>query len=52
MMDWTAGQVPSVQRARQSEKTARGLALQGYATAQSRVTSITHVDWPLWYFLK
>jgi hypothetical protein len=51
---WTgpAGQVPSVQRTRRSKRTTRSLALQGYATAQSRVTSVTHADWPLWYPLE
>jgi hypothetical protein len=33
-------------------KTARCLALQGYATAQSRVTSVTHAIWLLWYPLE
>jgi hypothetical protein len=38
--------------ARRSERIARGLALQGYDTAQSHVTSVTHVVWPLWYPLE
>jgi hypothetical protein len=31
---------------------AWSLALQGYTTAQSRVTSIMHAIWPLWYPLE
>jgi hypothetical protein len=52
MMDWTGWSSPSAQHARRGEKTAQGLALQGYATGQSRVTSVTHADWTLWYPLK
>jgi hypothetical protein len=42
MMDMTGWSCP-ISTTHQTEwKTARCLALQGYATAQSRVTSVTH----------
>jgi hypothetical protein len=52
MMDWTGWSSPIGAVRHMDKKTARGLALQGYATAQSRVTSATHADWPVWYPLK
>jgi hypothetical protein len=52
MMDMTGWSSP-IGAARQTErKIAQGLALQGYAIAQSRVTSIVHAVRPLWYPLE
>jgi hypothetical protein len=52
MKDRTGWSSP-IGAARQTErKTAQGLALHGYTTTQSRVTSVAHVVQPLWYPLE
>jgi hypothetical protein len=49
MTDWSS----PIDAVRQTErKTAQSLALHGYTTAQSHVTSVAYAMWPLWYPLE
>jgi hypothetical protein len=52
MMDMTGWSSPIDTASQTERKTAQGLAVQGYATAQSHATSVAHAIWPLWYPLE
>jgi hypothetical protein len=49
LMHMTGWSSPICAARKTERKIAHGKVLQGYATAQSHVTSITHAIRPLWY---
>jgi hypothetical protein len=51
MMDKTGWSCPISAALQAALKTTRSVALQGYATAQDRVTSVLHAVQPPWYCL-
>jgi hypothetical protein len=52
LMHMTGWSSPICAARKTERKIAHGKVLQGYATAQSHVTSVTHAVWPLWYPLE